>query len=168
MPDLMTHVAISHLIKRPFELKQESSKTVPMRTVFYLGTILPDVLSRPFYILFPVTREWVSLYHHPVGFILIATLFALFFDPTIWKRAWMHLMAGGMLHFLLDSFQKQIASGIAWLWPFSWRIYGYGLMEAGDILHYIPLWISLIIIMEMGFYYIRRKRQTHSVKEHLV
>ncbi len=158
MPDLMTHVAISHLIKRPFELKQGTSNPVPMRTLFYLGTILPDLLSRPFYILFPVTREWVDLYHQPIGFILMATLFALFFDPTLWKRAWMYLIAGGMLHFVLDSFQEQIATGVSWLWPFSWRNYGYGLMEAGDILRYIPLWIGLIIIMEVGFYLIGKKK----------
>ncbi len=128
-----------------------------MRTLFYMGTILPDIMSRPFYILFPVTREWVFLYHQPIGFILISIMFTLFFNPAIWKKVWINLMAGGMLHFLLDSFQKQIASGIAWLWPFSWQAYGYGLMEAGDILNYIPLWIILIVIMETGFYLWRKK-----------
>lgn len=157
MPDLMTHVAISHLVKRPFELKRDSQNKSSMRSLFYLGTILPDILSRPFYILLPATREWVILYHQPVGLILISSLIAFFFDPAIRKKAWINLTAGGILHFILDSFQKQIISGIAWLWPFSWRAYGYGLMEAGDILHYIPLWIGLIIIMEAGFYLWRKK-----------
>ncbi len=157
MPDLMTHVAISHLIKRPFEFKQENSDAVPIRILFYLGTILPDVLSRPWYILISVTGEWVVLYHTPFGLILISSLLALFFDPTIRKKAWINLTAGGLFHFLLDSFQKQILSGVSWLWPFSWRAFGYGLMEAGDILQYIPLWIGLVIIMEAGFYLWRKK-----------
>ena len=157
MPDLVTHVAISHLIKRPFEFKQNSTNTITIRTLFYLGTILPDILSRPFYILIPATREWVILYHTPIGFILVSSLFALFFDPTIRKKAWITLTTGGIFHFLLDSFQKQIVSGVAWLWPFSWNAYGYGLMEAGDILQYIPMWIGLIIVIEVGFYFWRKK-----------
>ena len=153
----MTHVAISHLVRRPFEWKRISQNNSPMRTLFYLGTILPDILSRPFYILFPATRLWVVLYHQPVGLILVSSLLALFFDPKIRKKAWINLTAGGIFHFILDSFQKQIVSGIAWLWPYSWRAYGYGLMEAGDILHYIPLWIGLIMIMEAGFYLWKRR-----------
>lgn len=157
MPDLITHVAISHLVRRPFELKGSSSDKNSLRILFYLGTILPDILSRPFYILFPATRDWVILYHQPIGLILVSSLLALIFDPAIRKRAWINLTAGGILHFILDSLQKQIISGVAWLWPFSWRVYGYGLMEAGDILHYIPLWIILIIIMEVGFYLWKKK-----------
>ena len=39
MPDLITHLAFTHLVKRPFELKGKAENIFPFRVLLYLGTI---------------------------------------------------------------------------------------------------------------------------------
>ena len=149
MPDLITHVALAHVIKRPFDLKKSHT---PFRALLYLGTILPDVLSRPFYILFPNTYDQIVFFHTPVGMLLTISLLVLFFEPAIRKGAFINLTAGAGLHFLLDAFQIQTSGNNYWLFPFTYTNFGYGLFQAGDLIPFIPLWIGLVAAMEVGIY----------------
>ena len=43
MPDLITHLAFSHLVIRGFEWLKKETAFTPFRVLFYAGTILPDV-----------------------------------------------------------------------------------------------------------------------------
>jgi len=160
MPDLITHVALSHLIKRPFELRDRARSKVPFRILFYLGTILPDILTRPWYILFPVTKNWTFPFHTPFGMILTSGLIALLFEPSIRKKAFTNLVAGAGLHFLLDALQTYTTYSVFWLYPFSWKTYGYEVASPDTIMNFIPLWIGLIVLLELGITLYRKKAST--------
>ena len=160
MPDLVTHIAISHLIKRPFEFGKTNSTTIPIRVLFYLGTILPDILTRPWYIIYPPTMEWTFPIHTPFGMLLISSLLALFFDCSIRKKAFVFLMAGASLHFLLDGMQRKLVYTEHWLYPFSWKAFGFHVMWAEDILFLIPVWLVMILLLEGLIWKVKKSRNT--------
>jgi hypothetical protein len=56
MPDLITHTAVAHLIRRPFESVNPSDDPAQMRILFLVGVMLPDLMSRPWYILSPAVQ----------------------------------------------------------------------------------------------------------------
>jgi len=157
MPDLITHVAVSHLIKRPFELKSAEKSATAFRIIFYFGTVLPDILTRPFYILFPAIYNWVIFFHTPAGTILASAFVALFFETTIRKKVFINLVTGAGLHLFMDALQKQISGNNFWLFPFSWKDFGFGIAWPGEIMYFIPLWLALVILMEMWIYFWGKK-----------
>jgi hypothetical protein len=158
MPDLITHFALNHLIKRFLELKTGSFSSIRIRTFFYLGTILPDVLTRPLYIAFSVNQDWTVAIHTPLGLGLISIVISLFIEPGIRKRAFINLISGGILHLILDSFQQQVTGNNFWLFPFSYHNFGFNIFRAGDLIPFTPLWIVIIVILELWIYYLGKKR----------
>jgi hypothetical protein len=162
MPDLVTHVAISHLVKRPFDFSRNANNPVPFRILFYFGTILPDILTRPFYILFPITKDWTVPFHTPFGMIVTCALLALLFESSIRGRVFINLLGGAFFHFFLDALQKHLNEGIFWFFPFSWKSGGFQLLWADQIMDFIPLWIGLIIILESCIFLRRKKIKKHS------
>ncbi len=163
MPDLITHIAFTHLVKRPFELKGNDENMLPFRVLLYLGTILPDILTRPWYIIFPATKPWTACLHTPFCAILFSGLLTLFFDPSIQKKIFLNLSAGVILHFFLDSFQHQIIGSNYWLFPFSWQHVGYGLFDPGEIIPLIPLWIVIILILEIIIYLFKTQNKSNKL-----
>ncbi|MFH1941821.1 MAG: metal-dependent hydrolase [bacterium] len=161
MPDLVTHIAFSHLVRRPFEIKQSGKSHLPFRILLYLGTILPDITTRSLYIVFPSTHDWTYPLHTPVGALVLCGIIALLFESSLRKKAFANLSTGAGLHFVLDSFQKQLIGGYPWLFPFSWKPIGIGLLWSDDILQYFPVWIAVVVIVEIGIF-IAKKRRTHS------
>lgn len=157
MPDLITHVALSHLVIRPFDLRASNPEQFSIRILFYLGTVLPDLLTRPWYILFPVTKDWTLVFHTPLGMLITSGCIALLFTPRLRKSAFLNLIGGGSLHFLLDSLQKQIYGNNFWLFPLSYKNFEIGIAWAEDFLNLIPLWILLIALLESGQWIMRRK-----------
>ena len=150
MPDLVTHTAIAHLIRRLFDLRKSTGAVSSLRILFYLGTILPDILTRPWYILFPATYNWSLPFHTPAGVLSACGLIALLFEPGLQKKVFWLLAAGSILHLILDGFQKQIIGNNFWLYPFTWKDFGYGVLWAGEIMRYIPYWLGLVVTMEIG------------------
>ncbi len=149
MPDLITHITFSHLIRRPLDLLPSARSFASVHSLFYLGTLLPDLLTRPWYILFPVTRDWTVFFHTPFGMLITAGFLSLLFSPQLRKNAFLNLICGAGFHFLLDSFQKQVTGNNFWLFPFSYKNFGLGLAWAEDFLNFIPLWIGLVILLEL-------------------
>lgn len=162
MPDLITHVALAHLIRRPFELRRKNPDAFPLRVLFYLGTILPDILTRPWYILFPKTHDWTITFHTSAGAALVCGMLALLFKPGWQKKAFAFLTLGSILHFVLDSFQKQIIGNSVWLYPFSWKSFNYGILWAGEIMTYIPVWLVLVCVLETAIAMHKKKLQSSS------
>ena len=131
MPDLITHVAFIHLLRRPFDLKKQIWNP-NLRILFYVGTILPDILTRPFYILFPSTFSWTVAIHTFAGMFIICALIAFFFEVKIRRQVFVLLISGAAFHFLLDAFQKQLIGNNYWLFPLSWKNFGLGIFWAGE------------------------------------
>ena len=148
MPDLITHIALGHLVRRPLDIQHEKRPTMPFRLIFYFGTVLPDILTRPWYIIFPETYEWTLPFHTPLGMLLTCILISLLFAPSLRRRVFINLTAGAFFHFVLDSFQKTLTGNDYWLFPFSWRSYGLGIAWADEVMDLLPVWIGLALLME--------------------
>jgi hypothetical protein len=148
MPDLLTHTAAAHLIIRPLGLRFRDRWPAHVRLLFYFGAMLPDLLTRPWYIILPSTHDWTSAFHTPAGLLLVSALLALAFEPSLRKPAFGMLLSGGFLHFFMDSFQKQLVGGHFWLFPFSWHSWGFGLAWADELIPFIPVWLAAALLME--------------------
>lgn len=157
MPDLCTHFLTAHVLKRGPDFFSSKTSPIHPRIVFYMGTLLPDLLSRPWYILFPPLKDWVIAMHTPMGALLAFAILSYFFEPGFRRSVFLNLCGGGALHFLLDAFQKQILGNNFWLFPFSWKDFGFDVFWAGDVIPFVPLWIFLFIVIEM-LYFIRTRR----------
>ena len=141
MPDLITHTAVAYFILRPKIFAR-------YRVIFYLGTILPDLISRPIYILFPKIVDYTIATHTPVFSLLVCLLLTQLFAQKIQRVVFLYLACGGALHFLLDILQRHLATGYTLLFPFSWKSFEIGLVWPEQTVTLIPFWIAAIIIFE--------------------
>ena len=152
MPDLVTHTAIAHLIRRPFGWRNTSKSDTALRTLFYLGVMLPDLPSRPVYIVFPSLYDWVVAFHTPLGMLFTCAFASLLFERLLRKRAFGWLFLGTLLHFITDCLQKQVTGNNFWFFPFSWKNFGVGLFWAGEAIPFVPVWIALVLLTEFIFH----------------
>jgi hypothetical protein len=156
MPDLITHVALGHLVIRPLDWKTPRTDSSIMRHVFFLGCILPDIVTRPWYIVFPSTHGWTFFLHTPIGAFLLCAFLAQFFEKSISKNVFTHLLAGSGFHFFIDAFQKQVVGNSAWLFPISYRHIGFGIAWTDQIMDLLPLWLALVVVLEIAIRLSRR------------
>ncbi len=142
MADLLTHFALGYATSR-------HRSFADMRAIYYLGIILPDVITRPIYILFPGLFNYTIAMHTPVFLVILCLFLAEFFQPQIRSLVFKYLFAGVIVHLLLDSIQRHFIGGYYWLFPFSWKTYEWGLYWADAPLRWIPLWVILIAGYEL-------------------
>lgn len=153
MPDLITHFAAAYILKVP-------SRWSRFRVPFYLGAILPDLLSRPFYILYPPATYTVYSLHTPVVSVIACFLIAQFFEGEIRSRIRTNFLSGIALHFGLDFLQKHVIVPYYWFFPFSWKTFELGLFWPEDSLRLVPLWISIVLIIEVTVQVKKRIKKT--------
>jgi len=139
MPDLITHLCSAQVVRRLCRL--------PLFPVFSLGVILPDLISRPFHILFPSTFWFVEPLHSPFVCLLYCALASLIFVPAIRKVCFFSLSGGVALHLFLDSFQKQIGPMYYWLFPFSWKSWWFGFFWPEDALFFLPVTVLITLLI---------------------
>ena len=142
MPDLVTHFAAAYIIKIP---RRWSRFRVP----FYLGAILPDLLTRPIMILIAQTSYTLYSLHTPVATALVCILISQFFSKEIRKGVNINLLLGITLHYGLDFLQKHVITAYYWFFPFSWKTAELGLFWPEDSLKLAPVWMILIIGIEV-------------------
>lgn len=155
MPDLLTHAAVAHLAGRRWFPH-------PAAILFTVGTMLPDVLSRPFYIMFPVLHWWVMPLHTPVGIALVCWMATGLFKNVDRKTVFMALFAGAVFHFLLDAPQQHVAAGYFWLFPFSWSTYEWGLWWSEDSVPYVPFIVLIVAFVEIFLYLHQRRKHARN------
>lgn len=156
MPDLITHVAVSHLVKRPWDKACSLEHAAAFRILFYFGTILPDITSRALNIAFPSTLKWTLALHTPAGSLLCCIALALLFEPEIRKRAFLNLTGGAALHYFLDTLQYATTPVFFWGFPFTWADSSLHILDAGDIVLFSPVWVFLVVLLEF-FYAFQNK-----------
>lgn len=142
MPDLVTHSTLAYLlINRP--------RFFRFRAFFYFGTILPDIISRPIYILKP---EWYSLtvgMHTPVFVFILMLMLTELFERELQPLVFRYMLAGATLHFILDAFQRHLVGGYFWFFPLSWSTYNWGLFWPETTVQLFPVWVFLIGLIEV-------------------
>ena len=141
MPDLLTHFSVAYLLRR-------NAKTPHLRATFYLGAILPDIVTRPVYILYPKAFWAIMPLHTPIALTLLCLLISYVFHNSIRKIVFANLTLGVYLHLFLDLFQKHITPEYRWLFPFSWKAYEIGLFWPEASLYALPFVIAIVMIME--------------------
>ena len=152
MPDLVTHVSVASILFR-------ISRSPGHLALFLLGTILPDLLTRPVCIPFPETMWLVAPLHTPVGFILICLLVSSYFEQGIRHQVLVALLAGGFLHMALDSLQTGVGD-TNYLWAFPFVSWGktLGLIGPEDSLYAAPFLLALALGIEAFVRRTRRRR----------
>jgi hypothetical protein len=143
MPDLLTHLCSAQIARKTFKLK--------FFPVFALGVILPDLLSRPFHIIFPAVYWYVVPLHSPLVCVMYCFLISRLFAKQIRKAVFLYLSGGVGLHLFLDLFQKQISPHYFWFFPFSWKSYWVGLFWPGQALFFLPVTVGVTILITYLF-----------------
>jgi hypothetical protein len=134
VPDLLTHLIAAQLCRK-------GTRGHLLTAWFLVGTILPDVLTRPFGIAFP-SLFFMPL-HTPVGlFFVYASISSLAPDSSR-RSVFYNLLGGAALHLLLDVFQRHIAGSYYLRFPFSWWSFELGLFWPEASLYLLPIWVGI-------------------------
>jgi hypothetical protein len=149
VPDLVTHTALGYFITRKWP-------HAALALLFLVGNMLPDLMTRPAYILFPATYWWVYPFHTPLGAVVLCWGAAGLFRKPDRRTVFLVLTAGCMTHFVLDAFQKHAGVGYLWFSPFSWRFTDGGLFWPEDALRWLPLTVGAVALAEL-FLILRRR-----------
>ena len=135
MPDLLTHLIVA-------EGCRKVTRSGALTYWFLVGTILPDILTRPFNILFPSLHWFFMPLHTPVGLFFVCMAICQFFSTAERWSVFCNLLGGAALHLVLDLFQKHFGEGYYLLFPFSWRSFEIGLAWPETSLYLLPIWLA--------------------------
>lgn len=141
MPDLVTHTFAAWLLVRP-ERWQRS------RLLFFLGTLMPDLVSRPIYILMPRLGGYTLAIHTPLFMIGCGLLAAEFMAEPLRRTARLAITSGILLHFFLDAMQRHLTAGYYWFFPFSWKSFELGWFWPEEMVGWVPLWLAVMVVVE--------------------
>jgi membrane-bound metal-dependent hydrolase YbcI (DUF457 family) len=161
MPDLLTHLAAAHIVRRTGEISRCRVYRSQDYTMFYLGSILPDLIVRPLSILFDNQSVYwfFSPTHFPLVLVLMSYVIVMFFKESSRKKFFLLLMLGNGLHCVLDVLQKNIAlEGYYWFFPFSWKTFSLQLFWPSDSILAIPFLLVIIVVLEIFFFRKSNKR----------
>ncbi len=140
MPDLVTHFAGAYLVNRGWKIGRGA-------VIFYLGAMLPDLITRPFHILFPRLLPAIWGLHSPAGAFLACWLISLFFRYDQRRPVFWLLFSGSLLHFLMDTAQKHLTGGYLWLFPFSSRRITVGFIWPEDSIRFLPITLLIVLLV---------------------
>lgn len=156
MPDWITHVLVAWTLTTilGFRFKQFSQ---PNSAIVMLGALIPDIykinlLSDQFGI---YLHDFLTPIHLPIGSILIAALFSLFFSNR--KSIFLFLIMGIVTHYMLDLLL--FSGGMAIFYPLNPLKFQIGIISITD------LNITLISIILASFVFIAYK-MIHKNKTH--
>ena len=133
MPDWVSHILIGLVVAELFNIDKKS--------LIVLGSLLPDFVVKVYLLSFFFsvndTLLFVSmLYHSPIMGLIIPGLLVPFFKYD-WKKTYICITLGFMLHLLADSFTGGYGTGIL-LYPFSHGFFSFNIFLANQY------WIILI------------------------
>ncbi len=138
MPDLVTHLATGYIAAIP--LRERAT----LRLAFLTGVLLPDLLTRPFYILIPATYDFVMPLHTPIAYAVACWLITqLFAERALRHTVLTGLLSGGALHCAADALQRQFFAGYLWLFPICRCETRWGLFLPEASMDWIPVTVAL-------------------------
>jgi hypothetical protein len=143
VPDLATHLATGYLVA---ETRQGVSREA--KTLFLVGNLLPDLLTRPFYTFFPGLYWAFAPLHTPVGLVLACSVASCAFEKRLRGAAFRALALGAALHLLLDALQKRVVDTYGILFPFAWKDVYVGLFWPDESLYVLPVLVVAILARE--------------------
>lgn len=142
MPDLLTHTLSAALVHKPFQKRTG----VHFLLFFVAGNMLPDIVSRVPMILMPEWTPFFEPYHTILGSTLWILVFIQFFREKISGQMFLPLFSGTLLHFFLDSFQKNIFGvGYRLFYPLEAE-FGFGIIWPEDSVYFLPVLVLLVFL----------------------
>lgn len=123
MPDWISHILIGLVFAEIFRIKKKG--------LVVLGSLMPDFVAKVYLLsfFFHVNSNLLfvaTLYHSPVMGLIIPGLAVPFFKYN-WKKTYLCLASGFMLHLFADSFTKYYNNGIL-LYPFSTGFFSFNFL----------------------------------------
>ena len=144
MPDLVTHTVIPWLFQKTRGKGRKLS-------IFLLGAILPDLLSRSFNYLavfrFPFVSDFTRSIHSPFIAVLYCYALSFFFQEDFRKEVFRALLAGSFIHLGMDYLQIHTGAGNYPFFPFSRWTQTKGLFWPEDPLYLVPLWVLAWVVV---------------------
>lgn len=140
MPDLATHVVAAYLVVKA------RPKWKGLMTPFLLGTVLPDVLTRPLYILFPAAFWFVFPLHTPLVLALVCYALSFLFEEHLRVKTFVAMYGGALFHIPLDLLQKSVTQAYAPLFPFSWASWSANLFWADESLLILSALLVFVLV----------------------
>jgi membrane-bound metal-dependent hydrolase YbcI (DUF457 family) len=142
MADLLVHYAVGRAAAA-------GARSAVVAECLILGAVLPDVLSKPFELIFRL--GWASAATHSlIPWAALAYAAAHLFRAPLRPAAFLGILLGGWIHFGADMLRDALGMGaVPLLYPFS-----LGMVEAGglyhseDTLQYAPFALGAIAVVE--------------------
>jgi hypothetical protein len=162
MPDILTHLAVTHFVSRTPNLYKNRLVNFYMnyRAIIYIGALLPDLFSKPFqYITWKIYNFGLAL-HSPFCVIIECFLFSQLFYIKSRKTTFLTLLSFSMFHIFIDSLQEGVNPGYQLLFPFALRRYGINMVNTEMYLYSLCILVAIGLITE---YFLFRKKQ-HQIK----
>lgn len=152
MADLLSHFATTFA---PGQALRDGR----LRAVLYLGVCLPDLIYKSLYYLGGATTWVCEPSHTPLGLVPICYAAALLFEEEWRARAFGALLAGSLLHLLLDAAKDYMGMGvILWAFPFSMHRLEFSIYRPQDTGVMMIAALVVIAVVELGTLLRRRSR----------
>ena len=146
MPDLLGHLAFAR-VARAVPVMQRAADTPALAAAYYLGAVWPDLVTRPWHILYPPAHPYVEVLHAPLLQPLWAVVLAALVVPRWRRAAFLAILAGMATHLIIDRVQHHIAGGYLWAFPLTFDRCGAGLVWPEDSLLYVTPPLCLLALM---------------------
>jgi hypothetical protein len=161
MPDLITHLLATHFISRTPNLFRNKLLSFynTYRPLIYLGTIFPDLISKPFAFLSWKLYNFSIALHSPFCVIIECFVFSRFFYTKDRKTTFRIMIFFSFFHIFVDSLQEGINPGYQILYPFSFKRYGFNLVSSEMYLQSLVILLVVAILIETYLYFKARKIQ---------
>lgn len=154
MPDLTTHVAVARLAREIPVVRRwlAAGSPEPARAAlacYYLGALLPDLVTRPLHILVPSLSSHVHVFHSPVCVVLWTIVATALFAPSLRAMAFRTLLAGAATHVAVDLVQRHVAGGYYVWFPVSLDRTTAGLLWSDQVVLLAPAVVTLALLVHL-------------------
>ncbi len=154
MPDLATHLLAGFWFNFLF-----SKKKYFIFSIFLVGCILPDILSRviPYgiAIIYSSVTDYTwffSLFHAPVSILFQCIGISYLFQKSIRRYVFLNLLAGVFIHMILDSMQTSLGGRLYfWLFPFTNYSNDLKIFHLNEWHYILAISLSVVIITLIVF-----------------
>jgi len=160
MPDLVTH-GLSGVV-----LKRVGNRRISLALVLF-GSLLPDLISwLPLNLYFHLERLWnlpptlqrfFPPMHSPLLVVLVCALMAELFTSAYRRLAFESLVAGSLLHVLLDLLQWKYDGGYLVFYPLSLTRHQIGLVDQQYWYFWLALVLGIGLLLEAARFLMGRK-----------
>jgi hypothetical protein len=163
MPDILTHLLITHLsVRVPHVFNNKYLLFFyENRFMIYLGAILPDLISKPFQYISMTLYNVALPLHSPFCITIICYIISAVMYIGSKTKTFFILWIFSMFHILVDNLQKGVNPGYQTFFPFSVKRYGFNIISSDMFL--IILGVLIVSVVSLEIYLKFKKPLTNNV-----